>query len=84
MTRHRTSGANSRGGGIINNVVVEGSTSTGLNCASGRGVIDNVVIEGPDGRLHGSGPVIASADAWAVRPQDCGPVLRGLLFRDRA
>lgn len=39
-----------------------------------------IVIEDPDGNLHGQGPVVASADANRVRPEDCTPRLREILF----
>lgn len=39
-----------------------------------------VVTEAPDGSLHGQGSVVASADACRVRPQDCAPIMRQMLF----
>lgn len=42
-----------------------------------------VVTAGPDG-LHGKGDMIASADAYAVSPQDCAPRMRAILFGQRS
>lgn len=42
-----------------------------------------VVVEAPDGSLHGSGPVIASAHAYQVRPQDLAPIARSYVFKAR-
>lgn len=39
-----------------------------------------VVTQDPDGNLHGTGVVIASADASRVRPEDCTPRQREILF----
>jgi hypothetical protein len=43
-----------------------------------------VIVQGPDGSLHGNGSVIAAADAYTVRPQDCAPRMRQIIFGDRA
>lgn len=43
----------------------------------------NIVIEAPDGQLHGTGVVVASADAYRIRPKDVAPKLRALLFSQR-
>lgn len=40
----------------------------------------NVVIEDSVSVLHGTGTVIASANAYKVTLQDCGPQLRRILF----
>lgn len=39
-----------------------------------------VAVEAPDGQVHGSAAIVASADACRVRPQDCAPLLRSILF----
>ncbi|CAN5579636.1 hypothetical protein BH10PSE14_BH10PSE14_06990 [soil metagenome] len=51
---------------------------------AGGPIVETIVTEGPDGRLHGNGSIIVSADASAWRPQDCAPILRRQLFRERA
>lgn len=43
-----------------------------------------VVVELPDGSLQGSGSIIACAGASMVRPQDCAPAMRAILFGQRA
>lgn len=44
------------------------------------GKVSRVVVEAPDGSLHGSGNIIAAADAYRLRPQDCAPRMRGIIF----
>lgn len=48
------------------------------------GKVGSVVIEGPDGALRGRGDIIASAAAYRVRPQDCAPRMRRILFGKRS
>lgn len=50
----------------------------------GGGKVVRVVTQAPDGSLHGEGGVIAAADAYRVRPQDCAPRMRQIIFGDRA
>lgn len=38
-----------------------------------------IVIEGPDGRLHGNGNIVVSADASQWRPQDMTPRMRQII-----
>lgn len=47
------------------------------------GSVSGVVIEAPDGSLSGNGTIIASADAYRVRPKDCAPIMRGIIFGQR-
>lgn len=39
-----------------------------------------VSIEAPNGRIIGNGNIVASADASIVRPQDCAPLLRAIIY----
>lgn len=43
-------------------------------------VTPNIVTEGPDGHLHGSGNIIASANADMWRPQDMAPRMRKIIW----
>lgn len=40
----------------------------------------SVSVMDPDGVLHGDGEIIAAANAACVRPQDCAPRMREILF----
>lgn len=48
------------------------------------GKVAGIVIQAPDGSLHGDGNIIAAADAYRVRPQDCAPRMRQIIFGERA
>lgn len=42
-----------------------------------------VIVQAPDGSLHGNGTIIAAADAYRVRPQDCAPRMRQIIFGNK-